>query len=90
MGLRIITTKDGAHRPTWYARLNRDGRRIDVNLKVPIRGRIPTDAAGRISLGASGDAAFERSRQEALEQLQAESSPPAPSESVPRISDLPR
>ncbi len=70
MGLRIIKKKDGSHRPTWYARFTRDGRKIDVNLKVPIHGRIPRDAHGHITLKSCGDAAFEASRREALERLQ--------------------
>ncbi len=69
MGLRIIKTKDGSHRPTWYARFTRDGRKIDVNLKVPIRGRIPLDEHGNITLKVQGDSAFETSRREAEERL---------------------
>ncbi len=98
MGLRIIKTKDGSHRPTWYARFTRNGRKIDVNLKVPIRGRIPLDAHGRITLQARGDTAFEASRREAQERLrmgtvpkQAETVPTDHTGTVPvSIADLPQ
>jgi len=64
MGIKIIKD-NGIARPTWYARFKRNGKQMDVNLEVPIRGTIPLDAKGDICLRRTGDAAFERSRKAA-------------------------
>lgn len=66
MGLKILPGNDGRPRPMWYARFNRNGKQMNINLNVPIRGEIPTDDKGRFSLRLKGSPAFERSRQAAL------------------------
>jgi len=71
MGIKIIKD-NGVARSTWYARFKRNGKQMDVNLEVPVRGTIPLDAKGDICLKQLGDAAFERSRkaaQRAFEQV---------------------
>ena len=74
MGLKILPGRDGGTRPTWYARFTRRGRKVDINLGVPIRGTIPTrpDEWGikRVDLSRKGDAAFEQSRAQALAELE--------------------
>lgn len=71
MGIKII--KDGGvARPTWYARFKRNGKQMDVNLEIPIKGTIPLDSKGDICLRKEGNAAFERSRraaQRAFEEI---------------------
>lgn len=77
MGLKIMKKADGTMRGTWYARFTRNGQKVNVNLKVPIRGKVPvcTDIEGRecFDVNGTGDAAFERSRAAAaaaLEEMQ--------------------
>ena len=73
MGLKILKDKDGKPRDTWYARFTRNGTKVNVNLRVPIRGTVPTatDASGRtvFDVNGTGDAAFEKSRKAALAAL---------------------
>ncbi len=69
MGLKIMTDGRGGYRDTWYARFTRNGQKVNVPLRVPIRGTLPLDADGRIDLAGEGDAAFERSRRAALAAL---------------------
>lgn len=68
MALKIIKDKDGSFRRIWYGRLTRNGRKVDVRLKVgPIRGKIPVTPSGQWDREAKGDPAFERSREAAEE-----------------------
>ena len=73
MGLKIMKDKDGNPRDTWYARFTRNGGKVNVNLCVPIKGKVPTatDASGRtvFDVNGTGDAAFEKSRKAALAAL---------------------
>lgn len=64
--LKILYGRDGSMRGEWYVRYRRNGMRVDANLHVPIRGKVPLDAKGQINLLAKGDAEFEKSRKEAL------------------------
>lgn len=65
MGLNLIKNKGEILR-VWYARLTRNGRKIDVRLDTaPVRGTIPLTASGNWDRNAKGDDAFERSRAEA-------------------------
>jgi len=66
MGLKILKGRDGQPRETWYARFTRNGQKVDVNLCVPIRGRVPVDANGHFDIDGTGDADFEKSRAAAL------------------------
>ena len=61
--------RDGAPRETWYARFTRNGQKVNVNLCVPIRGKVPLDAEGNFNVGGKGDEAFEKSRKAALKAL---------------------
>lgn len=74
MGLKILKGRDGNPRETWYARFTRNGGKVDVNLCVPIRGKVPTatDASGHtvFDVNGTGDAAFEKSRKAALAALE--------------------
>ena len=69
MGIKIIKD-NGVARSTWYARFKRNGRQMDVNLEVPVRGTIPLDANGDICLKKLGDAVFERSRKAAQQAFE--------------------
>ena len=75
MGLKIMSGRDGKPRETWYARFTRNGKKVNVNLRVPIRGTIPTttDDTGHVLFDAdgAGDAAFTKSRKAALSALAA-------------------
>ena len=75
MGLKIMSGRDGKPRETWYARFTRNGKKVNVNLRVPIRGTIPTttDDKGHVLFDAdgAGDAAFTKSRKAALSALAA-------------------
>jgi len=68
-GLKIMRMADGTARDTWYARVTRNGQKVNVNLKVRIRGTIPTDGKGRFLVNGRGDEAFRESRARALEEL---------------------
>lgn len=70
MSLKIMLDDRGRMRATWYARLTRKGKKVNVNLRVPIRGSVPLDAYGRYDRRAKGDAAFEASRAAALAALE--------------------
>ncbi len=72
MGLILLKDRDGGYRRTWYAIMSINGKRTSRALKTPLRGRIPTDAAGRFSLSLAGDAAYEKSKADALAELAAE------------------
>lgn len=68
-----MPAENGGHRPTWYARFTRNGQKVNVNLGVPIKGKIPTLVAAngkcRYNISAHGDEAFEQSREAALAAL---------------------
>ena len=68
-GLKIMKNADGSARPTWYAQVTRNGKKVRVNLKVRIGGTIPTDDAGRFNVNGKGDQAFRDSRHAALVEL---------------------
>ena len=68
-GLKIMKNADGSARPTWYAQVTRNGKKVRVNLKVRIEGTIPTDDAGRFNVNGKGDQAFRDSRHAALVEL---------------------
>lgn len=68
-GLKIMKNADGSARPTWYAQVTRNGKKVRVNLKVKIEGTIPTDDAGRFNVNGKGDQAFRDSRHAALVEL---------------------
>ena len=71
MGLKIIMGKDGAPMSKyWYARFTRNGQKVNVSLKVPIRGTVPLDDAGHVDLERKSDQAFEASRKAALKALE--------------------
>lgn len=71
--LKIMRT-GSSYRPHWYARVTRNGKKVNVNLKIPIKGEVPTraDAEGRIlfDVGGEGDAAFRRSRDAARAEME--------------------
>ncbi|HPA17483.1 MAG TPA: tyrosine-type recombinase/integrase [Verrucomicrobiae bacterium] len=67
MPLELRFERDGRLRPNWYGRYEVGGRRLTVNLQVPIAGRPPAS----FSLRDEGNGAFERSRAVALEKLEA-------------------
>ena len=69
MGLKIVPDGKGGWRDTWYARFTRNGQKVDVNLRVPIRGTVPVDSFGRFDRNAPGDVAFAKSRKEAWAAL---------------------
>ena len=69
MGLKIMRGKDGAPRGTWYGRFSRAGQKVNINLGVPIRGKVPVDADGNFDVNGTGDAAFAKSRAAALAAL---------------------
>jgi len=66
MGLKIMQGENGEPRRFWYARFNRNGKQMNVNLNVPIRGEVPVDSQGRFTIKIQGSPEFERSRQAAL------------------------
>ena len=49
-GLKIMKTAEGTARGTWYARVTRNGQKVNINLKVPVRGTIPTDKNGNFKV----------------------------------------
>ena len=74
MGLRILTEPNGEIRPMWYAQYSvngkkgknpKVGKRITLNLHVPVEGKPPRDRKGRVNLDRRGDVDFERSRRAA-------------------------
>ncbi len=69
MGLKIMKADDGTARPMWYARFTRNGQKVNVNLRVPIRGAVPVDANGNFDVNGKSDAAFAKSRAAALVAL---------------------
>lgn len=72
MAIKILKNKDGSFRRTWYGRLTRNGRKVDVKLDAgPIRGEIPTTPDGQWDRAAQGDQDFERSRAEAEKAFEA-------------------
>ena len=72
MGLMLLKDRYGDFRRTWYATMSINGKRTSRALKTPLRGKIPTNAAGRFSLALMGDAVFEKSKADALAELAAE------------------
>ena len=68
-GLKIMKTAEGTARGTWYARVTRNGQKVNINLKVPVRGTIPTDKNGNFKVNGRGDEAFRESRRLALDAL---------------------
>lgn len=79
MGLRILTEPSGAIRPMWYAQYSingkkgknpKVGKRITLNLHVPVEGKPPRDRKGRVNLDRRGDTDFERSRRAAEAEFQ--------------------
>lgn len=69
MGLQLKRGDDGQYRRTWYAIYSELGKHVNRKLKTPLRGEIPTDAAGRFSLSLTGDATFEASKAAARAEL---------------------
>lgn len=61
MAIKLVKYKDGI-RPTWWGRYCVNGKYFDIDLRVPVRGKLPMDGAGRVSLKGKGDEMFERSR----------------------------
>lgn len=83
--MKIMTGKNGAPRETWYARFTRNGQKVNVNLRVPIAGKVPVDAKGSFDVNGKGDAAFEKSRkaaEAALRKMQAAAKTTGKSEAV--------
>lgn len=79
MGLRILTEPSGEIRPMWYAQYSingkkgknpKVGKRITLNLHVPVEGKPPRDRKGRVNLDRRGDTDFERSRRAAEAEFQ--------------------
>lgn len=70
MGLKIMRDRNGNPRTTWWGRYCVKGKYHDVDLRVPIRGTMPTNGAGRVTLTAQGDDAFEKSRKAAQRELE--------------------
>lgn len=69
-GLKIMRGANGEPRETWYARFTRNGQKVNVNLRVPIRGTVPVDANGQFDVNGTGDVAFVKSRAAALSALE--------------------
>lgn len=68
MWIRIKKNKDGSVRPTWFARVSKNGRKKDINLKIRIEGKIPLDKEGKLDPFGDGDEKFVASRERALKE----------------------
>jgi integrase len=65
MGATLKLQRDGTIRPNWYGDAWVDGKRVVINLSIPVRGTPPESG----SLRQTGDSVFEASRKEAENKL---------------------
>lgn len=74
MAILKIMCNGGTYRPTWYMRTTKGGNKLNVNLKVKIKGTVPTriDENGeiRFDIWGEGDEAYRKSRDEALAEME--------------------